>query len=56
MPLDDRPEHHDRTTYDVTGPALLTLDEVAAEPTVTTGRPVTYRPETVEEAYESRAR
>ncbi|OIQ77630.1 quinone oxidoreductase 2 [mine drainage metagenome] len=54
--LDDHPEHHDRTTYDVTGPALLNLDEVAAELTVTTGRPVTYHPETVEEAYESRAR
>lgn len=54
--LDGHPEHHDRTTYDVTGPALLDLDEVAAEISAATGRSVTYYPETVDEAYESRAR
>jgi NAD(P)H dehydrogenase (quinone) len=47
---------HDGRTYDLTGPAALTLHEVAAELTRATGRTVRYHPETIEEAYGSRAR
>jgi NAD(P)H dehydrogenase (quinone) len=47
---------HDGRTYDLTGPTALTLHEVAAELTRATGRAVRYHPETVEEAYASRAR
>jgi NAD(P)H dehydrogenase (quinone) len=46
---------HDGRTYDLTGPEALTLDEVAAELSRVTGRAVTYHPETLEEAYASRA-
>ena len=46
---------HAGRTYDLTGPAALTLDDVAAELTETTGRPVRYVEETLEEAYVSRA-
>ncbi|NUP67968.1 MAG: SDR family oxidoreductase [Nonomuraea sp.] len=48
------PGAHAGRTYDLTGPEALTLDEVAATITKVTGRAVSYRPETVEEAYESR--
>ncbi len=41
--------------YELTGPEALTLDEVAAVLTDATGRTITYRRETVEEAYQSRA-
>jgi NAD(P)H dehydrogenase (quinone) len=46
---------HAGAVYDLTGPEDLTLDQVAAIITKTTGRQVTYHPETVEEAYASRA-
>ncbi len=49
------PGEHAGATYDLTGPETLTLDEIAAVITATTGREVTYHPETVEEAYRSRA-
>lgn len=40
---------------DVTGPQALTLTEVAEALTTATGRPHRYQPETVEQAYASRA-
>lgn len=40
---------------DVTGPEALTLAEVAAAITAATGRPCRYEPETVQQAYASRA-
>jgi NAD(P)H dehydrogenase (quinone) len=49
------PAAHVGATYDLTGPAALTLTEVAETITAVTGRPVRYRPETVPEAYASRA-
>jgi uncharacterized protein YbjT (DUF2867 family) len=45
---------HDEVSYGLTGPAALTLDEVAATITRVTGRQVRYQEETVEEAYASR--
>jgi NAD(P)H dehydrogenase (quinone) len=47
---------HDGTTYDVTGPQELSFAEAAETLAAATGRPVAYHPETVEEAYASRAR
>lgn len=47
-------EHRDRT-YDITGPAAITLYEAAQILTESTGRPVRYEPETIEAAYASRA-
>ncbi|WP_222264244.1 NmrA family NAD(P)-binding protein [Modestobacter marinus] len=49
------PAGHAGATYDLTGPEALTLTEVAGTLTAVTGRRVTYHPETVEEAYASRA-
>jgi len=49
------PEAHAGATYSLTGPEALTLDEVAAVLTGAQGRPVAYQPETVPEAYASRA-
>jgi len=49
------PENHRDRTYDLTGPEALDLDQVAAVVTEVTGRTVTYHPETLEEAYTSRA-
>lgn len=49
------PGRHDGRTYDLTGPASITMAEVAAELTSATGRRITYHPETLDEAYESRA-
>jgi NAD(P)H dehydrogenase (quinone) len=46
---------HDGRTYDMTGPEALTMDEVAGELSRAAGRAVTYRNETMEEAYASRA-
>ena len=46
---------YDGRTYDVTGPETLTFHDVAEELSRVTGRPVTYHPETLEEAYASRA-
>ncbi|WP_405801508.1 SDR family oxidoreductase [Streptomyces sp. NBC_01506] len=52
--LTDAPEHAG-ATYDLTGPEALTFEEIAAVLSAATGRTITYRPQTVEEAYRSRA-
>ena len=49
------PAPHAGRSYDLTGPEALTLTEVAAALTAATGRSVTYHPETLDEAYASRA-
>jgi NAD(P)H dehydrogenase (quinone) len=49
------PEPHAGRTYDLTGPEALTFTEIAAILTKTTGRPVGYHPETIDEARASRA-
>jgi uncharacterized protein YbjT (DUF2867 family) len=46
---------HDGATYDVTGPAALTLPEAAATLTRLGGVPIAFEDETLEEAYASRA-
>ncbi|HEX6340438.1 SDR family oxidoreductase [Umezawaea sp.] len=46
---------HAGATYDLTGPRSLTLAEVAAVLSRAWGRSITYQPETVAEAYRSRA-
>src|SRR5215211_6029202 len=48
-------EDHDGRTYDMTGPEALTLAEVAEELSRAAGREIGYQPETLEEAYASRA-
>ncbi|MGC4985354.1 SDR family oxidoreductase [Streptomyces sp. DT193] len=50
------PHPHTGRTYELTGPQSLTLTEVARILTAVGGRPVSYVPETTEEAYASRAR
>lgn len=47
---------HAGATYDLTGPESLSLEDVAQQLTATTGTPVRYEAETVEQAYASRAR
>jgi uncharacterized protein YbjT (DUF2867 family) len=49
------PEPHAGRAYELTGPDPLSLEEVAVAVTAATGRRVRYHPETVEEAYASRA-
>jgi len=49
------PAGHVGATYHLTGPAALTLSEAAAVVSEATGRTLRYEPETVAEAYESRA-
>ncbi|MHA7247599.1 SDR family oxidoreductase [Arthrobacter tecti] len=49
------PDAHGGKTYDLTGPAALSLEEAAATITSVTGRNLRYEEETVEEAYASRA-
>ncbi|MCY1139882.1 SDR family oxidoreductase [Actinoplanes sp. Pm04-4] len=49
------PVAHSGRTYDLTGPAALTLAEVAATISAATGRPVGYHNETLPEAYASRS-
>jgi NAD(P)H dehydrogenase (quinone) len=49
---DDR---HDGRSYDLTGPEALTMAEAAQRLSELAGRTVTYHPETLEEAYASRA-
>ncbi|WP_128381581.1 SDR family oxidoreductase [Streptomyces cavernae] len=49
------PDDHAGAVYDLTGPESLTLDAAAAILSEQQGRTVTYRSETVEEAYASRA-
>jgi NAD(P)H dehydrogenase (quinone) len=46
---------HDGRSYDMTGPEALTLAEAAEQLSRAAGRPVRYQPETLEEAYASRA-
>jgi NAD(P)H dehydrogenase (quinone) len=46
---------HDERTYDLTGPAAITLQQAAEELSRASGRAVTYHAETMEEAYASRA-
>jgi NAD(P)H dehydrogenase (quinone) len=46
---------HDGRTYDLTGPAAISLHQAAEELTRVSGRAVTYQVETLEEAYASRA-
>lgn len=50
-----RPAGHAGATYDLTGPESLTLEEAAVIVSEQLGRTVTYRPESLEEAYASRA-
>ncbi|MEE1836162.1 SDR family oxidoreductase [Streptomyces sp. SP17KL33] len=50
-----RPDDHAGMTYDLTGPEALSLDDAAAVLSEQLGRAVTYRRETAEEAYASRA-
>lgn len=49
------PALHVGATYNLTGPAELTLWHAAEVLTAETGRSITYHPETLEEAYASRA-
>jgi NAD(P)H dehydrogenase (quinone) len=49
------PGAHAGRTYDLTGPQSLSFAEIAATITAATGREVSYRNETIEEAYASRA-
>jgi len=49
------PSKHAGITYDLTGPEALNLYDVARILSHVTGRTVRYRPETLEEAYASRA-
>jgi uncharacterized protein YbjT (DUF2867 family) len=46
---------HDGRTYDLTGPEAITFRQAAEELSRAAGRQVTYHPETMEEAYASRA-
>ena len=46
---------HDGRTYDLTGPEAISLHRAAEELSRVTGREVSYHPETLEEAYESRS-
>jgi len=46
---------HDGTTFDLTGPESIDLNETADRLGRFIGRPITYQPETVEEAYSARA-
>jgi NAD(P)H dehydrogenase (quinone) len=50
-----QPHAHKGATYDLTGGEALSLHDLAAHLSRTTGRPVRYEPETIEEAYASRA-
>lgn len=48
-------EQYDGATFDVTGPELMMLHDVAAVLAEATGEAVRYQPETLDEAYASRA-
>ncbi|AYY13793.1 SDR family oxidoreductase [Actinobacteria bacterium YIM 96077] len=52
--LTHAPEHAG-VTYDLTGPQSLTFEEIATILSEATGRAITYHPESVPEAYRSRA-
>ncbi|RJL20546.1 SDR family oxidoreductase [Bailinhaonella thermotolerans] len=47
---------HDGLTYDVTGPELITMEDVATRLSRALGRTIRYQDESVEEAYASRDR
>jgi uncharacterized protein YbjT (DUF2867 family) len=47
---------HDGASYEITGSQALTLAEAAEEFSRATGIPATYQPETIEEAWASRAK
>ena len=49
------PEKHRASSYDLTGPQALTLNEIATEITAQTGKPTSFHHETITEAYASRA-
>jgi uncharacterized protein YbjT (DUF2867 family) len=51
-----RPFAHEGATYDLTGPEALSLAEVAEILSRAAGRAIRYVPETLDEAYASRAR
>jgi uncharacterized protein YbjT (DUF2867 family) len=51
----DETDRHDGRTYDMTGPEALSMAEVAEVLSKVAGRAITYHPETLEEAYASRA-
>ncbi len=53
--LDERRRAHDGRTYELTGPQSLTLDEVAEALSRLAGRTIRYEPESLEQAYASRA-
>jgi uncharacterized protein YbjT (DUF2867 family) len=53
--LDERAHAHDGQAYDVTGPVAYTLAEAAQDLSAVSGRTITYQPETLDEAYASRA-
>jgi len=48
-------DRHDGRSYDLTGPEALTMAEAAQRLSELAGRTITYHPETLEEAYASRA-
>jgi NAD(P)H dehydrogenase (quinone) len=48
-------DEHSRATYTLTGPQALSLSEIAAEMARRSGRPISYHPETLDEARASRA-
>jgi NAD(P)H dehydrogenase (quinone) len=50
-----RPSTHEGATYDLTGPEALSLVEIAETLSRAAGRAVRYVPETIDEAYASRA-
>jgi NAD(P)H dehydrogenase (quinone) len=50
------PEPHSGVAYDLTGPALFTLEDAADMLAAVSGRPIRFERETVAEAYASRAR
>lgn len=49
------PGAHERAVYELTGPEALSLEEAAAILSEVSGRPARYEPETLGEAYASRA-
>jgi NAD(P)H dehydrogenase (quinone) len=50
------PDQHRNVTYNLTGPEALTMAEIAEVLSATRGSTVTFHNETLEEAYESRAK
>ena len=49
------PGSHTGRTYDLTGPEALSMAEIAAQLSATSGRVISYLEESVEDAYESRS-